>query len=117
MIGVECLKFRDMVERTYFSMRETIEATGLEAPTLRYWEAQFEQLSPRKDKHGNRYYTANDIELIKRIKFIRDEMKITRIEAIRNELQVGERRSDVRSEAVERLQRIRSKLEQLEQLL
>ena len=98
-------------------MRETIEATGLEAPTLRYWEKQFEQLNPRKDGHGNRYYTAEDIALIKRIRFIRDEMKITRIEAIRNELQAGERQTDVRSEAVERLTRIRRKLEDLERLL
>lgn len=106
-----------MSERIYFSMRETIEATGLEAPTLRYWEKQFDQLSPRKDGHGNRYYTAEDIALIKRIRFIRDEMKITRIDAIRNELQAGNRQTDVRSEAVERLTRIRSKLEDLERLL
>ena len=78
---------------------------------------EFEQLSPRKDRHGNRYYTAEDIALIKRIRFIRDEMKITRIEAIRNELQAGERQTDVRSEAVERLTRIRCKLEDLERLL
>jgi len=106
-----------MSERIYFSMRETIEATGLEAPTLRYWETQFAQLSPRKDGHGNRYYTADDIELIKRIRFIRDEMKITRIEAIRHELEVGDRRSDVLSKAVERLERIRHKLEDLDKLL
>ena len=106
-----------MSERIYFSMRETIDATGVEAPTLRYWEKQFAQLSPRKDGHCNRYYTAEDIALIKRIKFIRDEMKITRIEAIRNELQAGERRTDVRTEAVERLTRIRAKLEDLEKLL
>lgn len=98
-------------------MRETIEATGVEAPTLRYWEKQFEQLNPRKDGHQNRYYTAEDIALIKRIRFIRDEMKITRIEAIRNELRTAERQSDVRAEAVERLERIRKKLDALEQLL
>lgn len=106
-----------MAERIVFSMRETIEVTGLEASTLRYWEGQFKQLSPRKDKHGNRYYSAEDIALIKQIRFIRDEMKITRLDAIRHELEVGERRSDVRSQAVERLQRIRRKLEDLESLL
>lgn len=106
-----------MANKIFFSMRETIDATGIEAPTLRYWEKQFAQLSPRKDGHGNRYYTADDIALIKRIRFIRDELKITRIEAIRNELQAGERQTDVRSEAVEKLTRIRRKLEDLERLL
>ena len=106
-----------MADKIYFSMRETIDATGVEASALRFWEKQFTQLSPRKDGHGNRYYTADDIALIKRIRFIRDEMKITRIEAIRNELQAGERQTDVRAEAVERLTRIRRKLENMEQLL
>ena len=36
-------------EKIYYSLRETIEATGVPAPTLRYWEKQFNQLSPRKD--------------------------------------------------------------------
>ena len=73
-------------EKIYYSLRETIAETGVPAPTLRYWEKMFEQLSPRKDGHGNRYYTREDQELIKRIKYIRDELKITRIEAIRKEL-------------------------------
>ena len=98
-------------------MRETIDATGIEAATLRYWEKQFAQLDPRKDKHGNRYYSAEDIALIRRIRFIRDEMKITRIEAIRNELATTERQSDVRSEAFEQLTRARRKLLALEQTL
>ena len=106
-----------MSERIYFSMRETIDATGIEAATLRYWEKQFAQLAPRKDGHGNRYYTAEDIALIRRIRFIRDEMKITRIEAIRNELAATEHQSDVRSQAFEHLTRIRRKLSALEQML
>ena len=99
-----------MAERIYFSMRETIEATGLEAPTLRYWEKQFEQLSPRKDGHGNRYYTREEQELIKRIKYIRDELKITRIEAIRKELIANDKHSDERQAALEILLRVREEL-------
>lgn len=98
-------------------MRETIDATGVEAPTLRYWEKQFKQLAPRKDGHGNRYYTAEDIDLIRRIRFIRDEMKITRIQAIQNELNSAERQTDARSQAYEQLTRIRRKLTALEQML
>lgn len=106
-----------MSERIFFSMRETIDATGVEAPTLRYWEKQFKQLAPRKDGHGNRYYTAEDIDLIRRIRFIRDEMKITRIQAIQNELNSAERQTDARSQAYEQLTRIRRKLTALEQML
>ena len=42
-------------EKIYFSLRETEKETGVPASTLRYWEKEFEALSPRKDGHGNRY--------------------------------------------------------------
>ena len=72
--------------KVYYSIKEVRKLVDLRPSTLRYWEAQFEQLSPYKDEHGNRYYTEKDIELIKQIKFIRDDLHITRIEAIRAEL-------------------------------
>ena len=91
-------------------MAEAQEMTGLTASNLRYWERQFDQLSPRKDGHGNRYYTLEDIELIKQIKYLRDEMHITRIEAIRQELKSGKRETDFRQRAAEILQRVRAEL-------
>ena len=77
---------------------------------MRYWEQQFAQLSPYKDEHGNRYYTEKDIQLIKQIKYIRDELQITRIEAIRNELKSGDRKTDVRQHASDILMRVREEL-------
>ena len=55
-------------EKVYHSMREVCSKTGLTPAMLRYWEKNFDQLSPRKDGHGNRYYTEEDIALLERIK-------------------------------------------------
>lgn len=96
--------------KIYYNIRETSEITGLPFSTLRYWEEQFEQLNPRKDGHNNRYYTAEDIGFIKRVRYIRDELKITRIDAIRRELKNDNRQVDVRIRATEILQRIRQEL-------
>ncbi len=96
--------------KAYYSIREVRQMTNLPAATLRYWEQQFEQLSPHKDEHGNRYYTLKDIELIKQIKYIRDELKITRIQAITTELKRSDKNIDVRQRASEILQRIRNEL-------
>ena len=96
--------------KIYYNIRETSEITGLPFSTLRYWEEQFEQLNPRKDGHNNRYYTAEDISFIKRVRYIRDELKITRIDAIRRELKNDSRQVDVRIRATEILQRIRQEL-------
>lgn len=103
--------------RTYYSLRETELETGVPASTLRYWEKQFAELNPRKDGHGNRYYTQEDQELIKRIKYIRDELKITRIEAIRAELRSNSKRSDERQAALDILLRIKEELCEIRKMI
>ena len=104
-------------EKIYFSIRETEQETGVPATTLRYWEKQFEQLSPRKDGHGNRYYTREEQELIKRIKYIRDELHITRIEAIRKELKANGKHSDERQAALEILMRVKEELCEIRKMI
>lgn len=103
--------------KLYFSLRETEKETGVPASTLRYWEKEFEELSPRKDGHGNRYYTREDQELIKRIRYIRDELKITRIEAIRKELKQNDKKSDERQAALDILLRVREELCEIRKMI
>ena len=104
-------------EKQYYSLRETEKETGVPVSTLRYWEKEFEELQPRKDGHGNRYYTREDQELIKRIKYIRDELKITRIEAIRKELRANTKHSDERQAALEILLRVKEELCEIRKMI
>jgi len=104
-------------EKKYYSLRETELETGIPASTLRYWEKQFDELAPRKDGHGNRYYTREDQELVKRIKYIRDDLKITRIEAIRKELKQNGKRSDERQAALDILLRVRDELCEIRKMI
>ena len=106
-----------VTEKIYYSLRETEKETGVPVSTLRYWEKEFDQLSPRKDGHGNRYYTREDQELIKRIKYIRDVLKITRIEAIRKELATNTKRSDERQAALDILLRVREELCEIRKMI
>ena len=105
------------IEKEYYSLRETEKETGVPASTLRYWEKEFDELSPRKDGHGNRYYTREDQEVIKRIKYIRDELHITRIEAIRRELRSNTKHSDERQSALEILLRVKEELCEIRKLI
>ncbi len=105
------------IEKIYYSIQEVKGMTNLPVSTLRYWEAQFKQLKPHKDGHGNRYYTLKDIELIKQIKYIRDELKITRIDAIRTELISGTKKTDVRQRATDILERVRAELLEIKALI
>ena len=104
-------------EKVYHSMREVCSKTGLSPATLRYWEKSFDELSPRKDGHGNRYYTKEDIALLERIKYIRDELKQTRIEAIRRELASDRKQSSLKYSTADILRKVRAELVDLRSLL
>lgn len=95
--------------KEFFTIREVEKETNLPLSTLRYWEEQFDQLNPRKDGHGDRFYTEQDIAFIKQVKYIRDEMQITRIPAIKKVL-ASDKRTDARQRATEILMRLRQQL-------
>ncbi len=62
------------IKKLYYSISEVSKITGLEQYVLRYWETEFEQLKPAKNRAGNRIYTNRDIKLILEIKrLLRDE--------------------------------------------
>jgi len=63
--------------KIYFSISEVCEQTGLEPHVLRYWESEFSQLRPKKNRAGNRAYRAKDITLINHIKHLLYEEKFT----------------------------------------
>lgn len=62
------------IRKLYYSIREVSERTGLKPHVLRYWESEFEELRPKKNRAGNRAYTERDIEVVERIQaLLRDE--------------------------------------------
>ena len=56
-----------MATKIYYSISEVSKMTQLPISTLRYWEEQFAQLQPYKIDKGKRFYTEQDIELVKQI--------------------------------------------------
>jgi DNA-binding transcriptional MerR regulator len=63
--------------KTYYSIREVCEQTGLEPHVLRYWESEFPQLRPKKNRAGNRAYRDKDIETIRLIRHLLYEEQFT----------------------------------------
>ncbi|MBN1481547.1 MerR family transcriptional regulator [candidate division KSB1 bacterium] len=73
------------IKRLYYSIAEVSEITGLKPYVLRYWETEFSELNPQKNRAGNRAYKKNDIQLIFAIKRLLYEEKYT-IEGARQRL-------------------------------
>jgi DNA-binding transcriptional MerR regulator len=63
--------------KTYYSISEVCSQTGLEPHVLRYWESEFSQLRPKKNRAGNRAYRDKDIDVIKAIKILLYEQRYT----------------------------------------
>ena len=76
------------IKRLYYSIGEVSKITDLEPHVLRYWESEFPQLKPSKNKAGNRTYRVKDIQIILLIKKLLHKDKFT-IEGAKQRLQSG----------------------------
>ena len=65
------------IKKLYYSIGEVSEITSLKPYVLRYWETEFKQLSPPKNRAGNRTYRQKDIDTILLIKDLLYSRKFT----------------------------------------
>ena len=63
--------------KLYYSISEVSEITNLKQYVLRYWETEFSNLKPSKNKAGNRTYKEKDIEVVKAIQNLLYKRKFT----------------------------------------
>lgn len=71
--------------RQFFSIGEVCELLELKPHVLRYWETVFPELSPTKNRAGNRVYRARDLDLIATIQQMLQVEKYT-VEGAREQL-------------------------------
>jgi DNA-binding transcriptional MerR regulator len=71
--------------KLYFSISEVSEMTGVKAHVLRYWESEFPDLRPKKNRAGNRSYREKDIRMVMTIRDLLYKQGIT-IQGARNQL-------------------------------
>jgi DNA-binding transcriptional MerR regulator len=110
-----------IVKKAYYSIGEVCDLTGLKPHVLRYWETQFEVLTPIKNRGGNRVYRPKDVELVLLVKHLLYTQKYTIEGANRKllemrgqgELEVGQREVL----GVEFLSAMKAELEELDRLL
>jgi DNA-binding transcriptional MerR regulator len=58
------------IEKLYYSIGEVSDMLQLNASQIRYWEGEFDELKPQKDRKGNRLFTKANIETIKLIHYL-----------------------------------------------
>jgi DNA-binding transcriptional MerR regulator len=81
------------IKKLYYSISEVCKLTDLKSYVLRYWETEFRELNPPKNRAGNRTYRKKDIDTINKIKELLYDKKFT-IEGARNQLAITPKISD-----------------------
>jgi DNA-binding transcriptional MerR regulator len=55
-------------EKIFYKIGEVCSMTDTEPYVLRYWESEFPNLAPSKNRSGQRIYTQEDVDMVLRIK-------------------------------------------------
>jgi DNA-binding transcriptional MerR regulator len=63
--------------KLFYRIGDVSEISGIKPHVLRYWEAEFSGLHPRKNRAGQRIYERRDVELILEIKRLLYEQRYT----------------------------------------
>ncbi|HEY3174423.1 MAG TPA: MerR family transcriptional regulator [Candidatus Polarisedimenticolia bacterium] len=58
----------EIPNKLFYKIGEVCELTDTQPYVLRFWESEFPQLAPRKNRSGQRVYQRKDIETVMRIK-------------------------------------------------
>jgi DNA-binding transcriptional MerR regulator len=64
-------------DKLYFKIGEVTSITDLAAYVLRFWESEFNIISPKRTGSGQRLYRKTDIESILKIKHLLYDKKFT----------------------------------------
>ncbi|MDE7402283.1 MAG: MerR family transcriptional regulator [Muribaculaceae bacterium] len=102
----------EVFDKKYYRIRDVAEMLDLNPSTLRYWEQEFPELKPRRSATRQRYYTADDINLLRIINFL-VRVKGLRVEAAKAELNKNRKNVSKRIETINLLTEVRAELEEM----
>lgn len=108
--------FREETEKLYYSISEVSDLLDISPSTIRFWEKEFDQLKPTKNKKGNRLFTKKDIEHLQAIINLVKEKGYT-IQGAKEQLKQKPTNTGSvtgnHAEVITKLQSIKTKLEEL----
>ncbi len=104
------------MEKLFYSIAEVSKMLNINASNLRFWEKEFKQLKPRRNEKGTRFYTEDDIKLVKQIMFLVNEQNLT-LEGARQKLSQKKDHVAKQQELIERLKRIKTELKGISKAL
>ena len=96
-------------KRIYYTIGDVAEYFGVNESTLRYWEDEFDIITPRRSSRGVRFYNQEDIDNVRLVYYLLKEKGLTLAGAKK---QLRENRCGVirSNEIISRLKSVREEL-------
>lgn len=102
-------------EKLYYSIGEVAQAFNVNTSLIRFWEKEFDSISPKKNKKGDRFFTPKDIENLKIIFYLVKEKGYT-LEGAKVVIQ-SQKNLSKKVEIIARLELVKTELIKLKELL
>ncbi len=68
ILKIETVPYKEkQIEKRYYTIGEVADDLGVATSLIRFWETEFDVISPKKNRKGNRQFTKEDIKKIKLI--------------------------------------------------
>ncbi len=97
-------------EKLFYSIGEVAEMFDVNTSLIRFWEKEFDVITPSKNKKGNRLFTKKDIENFKLIFHFVKEKGYT-LQGAKDKLKGGNKEADqVKVEVIDKLKDIKEQL-------
>ena len=95
------------IEKQYYTIGEVAAMFDVAASLIRFWETEFEQLKPKKNKKGNRQYTKQDIETLRTVYHLVKERGYT-IQGAKDVMKNKSVQTKDKIEMIDSLEKVRS---------
>ena len=95
--------------KRYYSIGELAKAFNVNASLIRFWDAEFDILKPKKNAKGNRLFTIEDVNNLKLIYHLVKERGFT-LDGARTHLKEGHKKVLDKFEIISKLESIKAQL-------
>ena len=104
------------IEKVYFTIGEVAEEFNVATSLIRFWETEFDVLSPKKNKKGNRQFTKSDILKLRLIYHIVKERGFT-LQGAKEMLNYNPEELQDKMEMIDSLKKVKIFMQQLKEQL
>ncbi|MBR6457453.1 MAG: MerR family transcriptional regulator [Bacteroidales bacterium] len=105
------------MDKLYYSIGEVAEALGESVSCIRFWTNSFSrQLHPRRTAKGNRQYSAEDVEELRKIQYLVKKQGLT-LDGAQKQLDEDGSKADKAVKVADSLKAIRAQLVEIKETL